>query len=111
MPTTGTRSRSAVSIASTMCRQPSTPIAPPITVASVQKAMAGLPCTVPRAASTPEVSPGDQQLHRAGVEEPLQAVLGVARVRRRAPGGAACRVVKADLQGLGRQRGRSLRRW
>ena len=34
--TTGTRSRRAVSVASTMCRQPSTPIAPPMTVASVQ---------------------------------------------------------------------------
>src|SRR3954464_2269946 len=56
MPVTGTRSRRAVSMASTMCRQPSTPIAPPMTVASVQNAIAGLPFTVPRPASTPEVS-------------------------------------------------------
>src|SRR5215210_603399 len=58
MPTTGSRSRSALSMASTMCRQPSTPIAPPITVASVQNAIAGLPCTVPRAYRTPEASRG-----------------------------------------------------
>jgi hypothetical protein len=49
MPTTGSRARSAVSMASTMCRHPSTPIAPPMTVASVQNAIAGLPCTMPRA--------------------------------------------------------------
>ena len=82
MPTTGTRSRTAVSMASTMCRQPSTPIAPPMTVASVQNAIAGAPSTVPRAASTPEVSCAASVLHRAGVEEPLQAVLGIARVGR-----------------------------
>ena len=58
IPTTGIRSRSAVSMASTMCRQPSIPIAPPMTVASVQNAIAGEPCTVPRAARTPEVSRG-----------------------------------------------------
>jgi hypothetical protein len=58
MPTTGTRSRSAASIASTMCWQPSNPIAPPMTVASVQYAIAGDPATVPRAARTPEVSRG-----------------------------------------------------
>ncbi len=57
-PMTGTRSRTARSIASTMCRQPSVPIAPPITVASVQKATAGAPSMVPRAPSTPLVSRG-----------------------------------------------------
>src|SRR4051812_12507172 len=39
-----------------MCRQPSTPMPPPMTVASVQNATATAPATVPRAATTPEVS-------------------------------------------------------
>src|SRR6185295_6513564 len=39
-----------------MWAQPSTPIAPPITVPSVQKAMVRTPLTVPPAASTPERS-------------------------------------------------------
>src|SRR5690349_3374349 len=39
-----------------MCLQPSTPIAPPMTVPSVQKAMVRTPLTVPAAASTPERS-------------------------------------------------------
>ena len=39
-----------------MWRQPSTPIAPPITVPSVQNAMVRTPLTVPAAASTPERS-------------------------------------------------------
>ena len=60
-------------MASTMCRQPSTPIAPPMTVASVQNAIAGLPCTVPRAASDPGGVPRRQQPHRARVEEPFAA--------------------------------------
>ncbi len=48
-PITGTRSRTAVSIASTMCRQPSMPIAPPIFCASVANAITRPPSTVPRA--------------------------------------------------------------
>ena len=59
---------------------PSTPIAPPMTVASVQKAIAGLPSTVPRAASTPEVSRAASNRIEPGVEEPLEAVLRVPRV-------------------------------
>ncbi|SHW57048.1 Uncharacterised protein [Mycobacteroides abscessus subsp. abscessus] len=39
-----------------MWRQPSTPMAPPMTVPSVQKAMVLTPLTVPAAASTPERS-------------------------------------------------------
>ena len=39
-----------------MCLQPSTPMAPPITVPSVQNAMVRSPLTVPAAASTPERS-------------------------------------------------------
>src|SRR5271156_4337883 len=39
-----------------MCRQPSMPIAPPITVPSVQNAMVRTPLTVPEADSTPERS-------------------------------------------------------
>src|ERR1700761_2497211 len=39
-----------------MCVQPSSPIAPPITVPSVAKAMVRTPFTVPPAASTPERS-------------------------------------------------------
>src|SRR6201996_1789500 len=39
-----------------MCCHPSMPIAPPITVPSVQKAMVRRPLTVPAAASTPERS-------------------------------------------------------
>ena len=39
-----------------MWAQPSTPIAPPITVPSVQNAMVRTPLTVPAAASTPERS-------------------------------------------------------
>ena len=46
-PTTGTRSRTAVSIASTMCRQPSTPIAPPIFCGSDAYATTRPPATVP----------------------------------------------------------------
>ena len=55
-PTTGTRSRTARSIASTMCRQPSVPMAPPMRVASVAKAMTGVPSIWPRALITPESS-------------------------------------------------------
>src|SRR2546423_878601 len=57
-PTTGTRSRTAVSIASTMCRQPSAPRAPPIRVPSVTYATTGVPSTSPRAVSAPESSRG-----------------------------------------------------
>ena len=39
-----------------MCVQPSMPMAPPITVPSVQNAMVRRPFTVPAAASTPERS-------------------------------------------------------
>ncbi|COV25846.1 Uncharacterised protein [Mycobacterium tuberculosis] len=39
-----------------MCVHPSTPMAPPITVPSVQNAMVRTPLTVPAAASTPERS-------------------------------------------------------
>src|SRR5690348_990259 len=39
-----------------MCAQPSTPMAPPITVPSVQNAIVRTPLTVPAAASTPERS-------------------------------------------------------
>ena len=39
-----------------MCWQPSTPMAPPITVPSVQNAMVRTPLTVPDAAKTPEPS-------------------------------------------------------
>ena len=57
-PMTGTRSRTAVSIESTTCRQPSVPMAPPIRVASVAKAITAVPSTSPRAASAPESSRG-----------------------------------------------------
>src|SRR5690606_35221376 len=55
---TGTRSRTAVSIASTMCRHPSYPRAPPILVPSVANAITGAPVISPRAYCTPEVSFG-----------------------------------------------------
>src|SRR5690606_25184941 len=45
-------------IASTMCRHPSYPRAPPILVPSVANAIAGVPSISPRAYSTPEVSLG-----------------------------------------------------
>src|SRR5690349_11018772 len=56
MPTIGLCSSMAVSYALTMWAQPSTPIAPPITVPSVQNATVRTPLTVPAAASTPERS-------------------------------------------------------
>ena len=45
-----------MSMASTMCRQPSCPIAPPIRVPSVQNAMTLEPSIRPRTAQTPDVS-------------------------------------------------------
>jgi hypothetical protein len=55
-PSTGTRSRTAMSIASTMWRHPSIPMAPPIFVPSVAYAIAGVPSISPFAHSTPELS-------------------------------------------------------
>ncbi|GFJ92302.1 hypothetical protein Prum_059440 [Phytohabitans rumicis] len=57
-PSTGTRSRTAASIASTTWRQPSLPIAPPIRAPSLAYATAGVPSISPRAQSTPESSRG-----------------------------------------------------
>ena len=56
MPTIGLCSSMAVSYALTMWAQPSTPIAPPMTVPSVQNAMVRTPLTVPAAARTPDRS-------------------------------------------------------
>ena len=83
-PTTGTRSRTAVSIASTMCRQPSVPIAPPMRVASVANAIAVVPSISPRAHSTPESSRGMSSRSVPRVEQGAQPHLGVAVVRSRA---------------------------
>ena len=58
MPRIGTRSCIARSYARTTTSQPSTPMAPPITVASEQKATTRQPLTVPTAASMPESSSG-----------------------------------------------------
>src|SRR5690606_37646225 len=57
-PMTGTRSRTAVATAATMCRRPSYPRAPPILVPSVANAITGAPLISPRAYCTPEVSFG-----------------------------------------------------
>ncbi len=80
MPRIGTRSCMARSYARTTTSQPCTPIAPPITVASEQKATTRLPLTVPVAASMPESSSGGDQLQRARVEQRLQPEVRVARV-------------------------------
>ena len=58
MPRTGTRSRIARSYACTTTSQPCMPMAPPITVASEQKATTREPLMVPTAASMPESSSG-----------------------------------------------------
>ena len=58
MPRIGTRSRMARSYACTTTSQPCTPIAPPMTVASEQKATTREPLIVPTAASMPESSSG-----------------------------------------------------
>ena len=58
MPRIGTRSAIARSYARTTTSQPWTPMAPPITVASEQKATTRQPSMVPTAASMPESSSG-----------------------------------------------------
>ena len=58
MPRIGTRSCMARSYARTTTSQPSMPMAPPITVASEQKATTRQPLIVPTAASIPESSSG-----------------------------------------------------
>ena len=103
-PITGTRSRTAVSIASTMCWQPSMPIAPPIRVASVANAIAGVPSTSPRAHSTPESSRGASRRsvprsNRARRRSSRIAVVDGRPTRRRRGGGhgvlqVGCRVTR-----------------
>jgi hypothetical protein len=92
-------------MASTMCRQPSTPIAPPMTVASVQNAIAGLPLTVPRAASTPEESRGSSSCVDPASKNRCSLSSG-SRGSTAGSVGAACRVVTGSpLAGRGAGRG------
>ena len=82
-------------MASTMCWQPSMPIAPPIRVASVANAIAGVPSTSPRAHSTPESSRGASRRSVPAVEQGAQPQLGVAVVDGRRLGVATEVVVTA----------------
>jgi hypothetical protein len=68
-----------------MWRHPSMPIAPPMTVPSVQNAMVRTPLTVPAAASTPERSRFVQKLDTAVVEERAEAKHRVAGRATRRP--------------------------
>ena len=69
-----------MSIASTMCWQPCLPIAPPMTVASVQNATARAPLMQPRAVNTPLPSRALDRRQGGRVEQLLQPHLGVARI-------------------------------
>ena len=72
----------AVSIAVTMCLQPSTPIAPPMTVASEQYAMVRTPSMFPDAASTPDLSRACSGTVVPGSKRFLQARKRIARICR-----------------------------
>ncbi len=72
MPRIGTRSCIARSYARTTTSQPSTPIAPPITVGSEQKATTRQPLTVPDGGEHAGVVVGGDQLDRARVEQGCQ---------------------------------------
>ena len=65
-----------------MCAQPSTPMAPPMTVPSVQNAMVRTPLTVPAAAQHAGAVALVQQLNAAVVEERAQAQQRIAWVQR-----------------------------
>ena len=85
-----------MSMASTMCRHPSCPIAPPIRVPSVQKAITFDPSIRPRTAHTPEVSVACNPDQRALVQQRGQPHLRLTGVDgARVPGG----VLDGDARG------------